>query len=107
MKVRTDGESYIEQRQKNQQNQAKYCDQHSGPFKDLDTGEKVSMLDSKTSRAAVTMKKSEEPSSFIVKTENGKTFKKNCQHLREIGVSNGTHDTILISDGEEENSIEQ
>ena len=53
------------------------------------------------------MKKCEE-TSFIVKTENGKTFRRNRQHLRQIADSNGSDDdTILISDGEEENSIEQ
>ena len=40
IKARTDDESYIEQRQKNQQNQAKYCDQHSRSLKDLHIGEK-------------------------------------------------------------------
>ena len=48
IKPRTDDESYIEQRQKNQQIQVKYYDQHSRPLKDLHIGEKLSMLDSKT-----------------------------------------------------------
>ena len=65
------------------------------------------MLDSKTWKPAVLMKKCEE-TSFIVKTENGKTFRRNRQHLGRIADSNGSDDdTILISDGEEENSIEQ
>ena len=55
---------------------------------------------------AVAMKRCEEPRSFIVKTENGKTFSRDHQHLCQIADSNGTDDIILISDGEE-NSIEQ
>ena len=74
---------------------------------ELQIGEKVIMLDSKTWKPTVWMKKCEE-TSFIVKTENGKTFRRNRQHLRQIADSNGSDDdTILISDGEEENSIEQ
>ena len=63
------------------------------------------MLESKTWKPAVLIKRCEESRSFLVKTENGKTFRRNRQHL--IGDSNGTDDTILISDGEEEDSIEQ
>ena len=65
------------------------------------------MLDSKTWKPAVVMKKCEEPRSFIVKTENVKTFRRNRRHLRQIADRNETGDTILISDGEEENYIEQ
>ena len=107
IKPRTDDESYTEQRQKNQQNQAKYYDQYSIPLKDLHIGEKVSMLDSKTWKPAVVMERCGEPRSFIVKTENGKIFRRNRQHLHQIADSNGTDDTILISDGEEEDSVEQ
>ena len=64
------------------------------------------MLDSKTWKPAVVMKRCEEPRSFIVKTENGKTFS-NCQHLHQIAGSNGTDDTVLIFDGGEENSKER
>ena len=76
-------------------------------MKDHHIGEKVSMLDSKTWKVAVVMKRCEESGSFIVKTENDKVFRRNCQHLRQIADSNGSDDTILVSDGEEENSIEQ
>ena len=107
IKARTDDESYIEQRQKNQENQAKYYDQHSRPLKGLHIGEKVSMLDSKTWKPAVVIKRCEEPRSFIVKTENGKTFRRNCHHLHQIAHSIGIDETILISDAEEENSVAQ
>ena len=80
-KSKKDDESYLEQKQESQQNQAKYYDQHSRTLKDLHIGEKVSMLDSKTWKPAVVMKKFEEPRSFIVKTENGKLFRRNHQHL--------------------------
>ena len=53
------------------------------------------------------MKRCEELRSFTVKTENGKTFRRNCQHLCQIADSSGTDDTVLISDVVEENSIEQ
>ena len=43
------------------------------------------------------MKRCKEPRSFIVKTENDKTFRRNCQHLHQIADSNGTDNTILIS----------
>ena len=69
IKSRADDESYIEQRQKNQQNQAKYYDQHSRPLKDLPIGEKISMLDCKPWKPATVMKRCEEPRSFIVKIE--------------------------------------
>ena len=108
IKARANDESYIEQRQKNQQNQAKYYDRHSRPLKDLHIGEKVNMLDNKTWKPAVVMNRCEEPRSFIVKTENGKTFRRNRQHLRQTADRNETDDTILISDGEEEeNYIKQ
>ena len=91
----------------NLQNQAKYHDNNSRPLIELQIGEKVIMLDSKTWKPAVLMKKYEE-TSFIVKTENGKTFRRNRQHLGQIADTNGSDDdTILISDGDEENSIEQ
>ena len=76
-------------------------------MKDLHIGAKVSMLESKTCKPAKVMKRFEEPKSFIVKTENGKTCRRNCQHLRQIDDSNGTDETTLISDAEEENSKEQ
>ena len=60
------------------------------------------MLDSKTWKPTVVMKRCEEPKSFIVKTEKGKKLRKNRPHLRQIADSNGFDDTILISDGEEE-----
>ena len=53
------------------------------------------------------MKRCKEPRSFIVKTENDKTFRRNCQHLHQIADSNGTDNTILISNGEEEDSIDK
>ena len=65
------------------------------------------MLDSKTWKLAVVMERCGEPRSFIVKTENGKTFRRNRQHLHQTVNSNGTDDTILISNGEEEDSVEQ
>ena len=95
IKARTNDESYFEQRQKNHQNQAKYYDQHSRPLKDLHVGEKVSMLDSKTWKPAVLMKRHEEPRSFIVKAESGKAFRRNHQHLRQIADSNGTDEINL------------
>ena len=107
IKTRANDENYIEQRQKNQQNQAKYYDQHSGPLEDLHIAEKVNMLDSKTWKPAVVINRCEEPRSFIVKTENGKIFRRNCQHLSQAADRNETDDTILISNGEEENYIEQ
>ena len=103
IKAREDDQSYTEQRQKKQQNQAKYYDQHSRPLKDPHIGEKVSMLDSKTWKPPAVMKRFGEPISFIVKTENGKTFRRKRQHLHHIAYSNGTDDNILISDGEDEN----
>ena len=54
----TEDESYIEQRQKNLQNQARYYDRHSRQMNELHTGEKVSMQDSKTWKPAVVMKTS-------------------------------------------------
>ena len=58
VKARTEDESYIDQRQKNLQNQARYYDRHSRQMNDLHTGEKVSMQDSKTWKPAVVMKTS-------------------------------------------------
>ena len=52
-------------------------DQHSRTLKDLHVGKKVSMLDSKTWKPDFAMKRCEKPRSFIVKTENGKTFMSN------------------------------
>ena len=69
--------------------------------------EKFSMLKSKTCKPAVVMKRCEETRSVIVKTENDKIFRRNRQHLCQRADSNGTDDTIVISDGEEENSKEQ
>ena len=69
--------------------------------------EKVSMLKSKTCKPAVVMKRCEEIRNVIVKTENDKIFRRNRQHLCQGADSNGTDDTIVISDGEEENSKEQ
>ena len=53
------------------------------------------------------MKRCEEPRGFAVKTEIGKAFRRNSEHLRQVADSNGTDDPIFISDGEEENSVEQ
>ena len=53
------------------------------------------------------MKRCEEPRSFIPKTENAKTFRRNGQDLYQIADNNGTDDTIIIFDGEEQYSIEQ
>ena len=76
-------------------------------MKDLHIGEKISVMDGKSLKPAVAMKRYEESRRFIVKIENGKTFRRNRKYLRQIADSNGTDNTILISDGEEENSIEQ
>ena len=65
------------------------------------------MLNSKTCKPAVVMKRCEETRSVIVKTENDKIFRRNRQHLCQRADSDGTDDTIVISDGEEENSKEQ
>ena len=51
------------------------------------------MLDSKTWKPVVAIKRNEEPRSFIVKTENGKTYRRNRQHLRQIADNNGSDDT--------------
>ena len=91
----------------NQQNQAKYYDRHSRPLKDLYIGEKVNMLDNKTLQPAVVMNRCEKPRNFIVKTENGKKLTRNRQHLHQTADRNETDDTILISDGKEENYTEQ
>ena len=53
------------------------------------------------------MKRCEEPRSFAVKTEIGKAFRRNREHLNQVADSNGTDDPIFIFDGEEENSVEQ
>ena len=58
---------------------------HSRPLKDFHIGEKASILDSKTLKPAVVKKRS-----FIVKTENGKTCRRNLQHFHQIADSNGT-----------------
>ena len=76
-------------------------------MKDTHIVEKVSILDSRTWKPAVVMKRCGEPISFIVKTENGKTFRRKRQHLHHIAYSNGTDDNILISDDEEENYVEK
>ena len=39
------------------------------------------------------MKRCEEPRCFIVKTKNGKTFRRNLGHLRQISDSHRTDDT--------------
>ena len=80
----------------------KHYDQHPRPLKDFHISVNVRMLDSKTWKPTVVMKRCEEPKSFFVKTEKGKTFRKNRPNLRQITDSNGFDDTILISDGEEE-----
>ena len=56
------------------------------------------MLDSKTWKPAVVMKRCGEPRSFIVKTEKWQNIKKklNCQHLHQTADRNETDDTILI-----------
>ena len=65
------------------------------------------MLDNKTLQPAVVMNRCEKPRNFIVKTENGKTLTRNCQHLHQTADRNETDDNILISDGKEENYTEQ
>ena len=42
-----------------------------------------------------------------MKQGNSKTFRRNLQHLCQVADSSGADDTILISDGKEENSLEQ
>ena len=102
IKTRADDVKYVENKQVLQDNQAKYYNLHTKQLGDLNIGEEVRMLKNGQWRHAVVQNKCEEPRSFIIKTEDGKTFRRNWQHIRQTPLNSTKVQPTVISDDENE-----
>ena len=71
----TDDDEFKERRRKDEDKQSKYYDQHTKEIKELRSGEAVRMLRDGNWEPATVLEKADEPRSYILKTENGRTHR--------------------------------
>ena len=93
LKIKTiDDDEFKERRRKDKEKQGKYYDQHTEEIKELRSGEAVRMLRDGNWEPATVLEKADEPRSYILKTENGRTYRRNRNHILKTEINEGTHD---------------
>ena len=93
LKIKTiDDDKFKERRRKDKEKQSKYYDQHTKEKKELRSGEAVRMLRDGKWEPATVLEKADEPRSYILKTENGRTYRRNRNHILKTEINEGTHD---------------
>ena len=65
---------FKERKREDKEKQSKYYDQHTKEMKELRSGEAVRMLRDGKWEPATALEKADEPGSYILKTENGRTY---------------------------------
>ena len=74
LKIKTiDDDDFKERRRNDKEKQSKYYDQHTKEMKELRSGEAMRMLRDGKWKPATVLEKADEPRSYILKTENGRT----------------------------------
>ena len=78
LKMKTvDNDELKEIRRKDKEKQSKYDDQHTKEMKELRSGKGVRMLRDRTWEPVTILEKADEPRSYILKIENGRTYRRN------------------------------
>lgn len=90
---------FKENRMNVKRKQEHYYNQHAHDAKELQTGERLRILQEGKWEPAIVLKNSDQRRSYIVKYENGGTYRRNRSHL--LKSSTGEHQTIEISDDED------
>ena len=101
-----DDNEFKERRGKDKKKQCKYYDQHTKVRKDLRYGEVVRKLRDAKWIPATVLEKADEPRSYILKTQNGRTYRRNRGHILKIEVDEDDSIEISDNDDEEETSEE-
>ena len=86
--------------------QSKYYDRDTNEMKELRFGQAVRMLRDGKWVPAKVLEKADEPRSFILKTENGRTYCRNRSHILKTEVDEDHLIEISDDDSEEETSKE-
>ena len=78
LKMKTvDNDELKEIRRNEKEKQSKYYDQHTKEMKELRSGKGVRMLRDRTWEPVTILEKADEPRSYILKIENGRTYRRN------------------------------
>ena len=78
LKMKTvDNDELKEIRRKDKEKQSKYYDQNTKEMKELRSGKGVRMLRDRTWEPVTILEKADEPRSYILKIENGRTYRRN------------------------------
>ena len=81
-----DDDEFKERRRKDKEKQSKYYDHCTKEMKELRFGEAVRMLRDGKWKPATVLEKSDEPRSYILKTDNGRTYRRNRSHILKTEV---------------------
>ena len=96
-------DNFEEHRCKAQNNQARYYNTHTKELEKLERGERVRILKDNRWRPAVVIKECQEPRSYEVEMENGRSYRRNRSHLMK--TSKGNHeDKITIPDDDDDDN---
>ena len=76
-------DAFHDQQQVMEEKQAKYINQGTCKLPSLMEGERIHVLKDKTWKPDTVIKHSVEPRSYIIKTEDGKVFRRNRRHCCE------------------------
>ena len=107
MKIKTiDDDEFKGRRRKDKEKQGKYYDQHTEEIKELRSGEAVRMLRDGKWEPATVLKKADKPRSYILKIENGRTYRRNRSHIMKTEVDEDHVIEISDDDDEKETSEE-
>ena len=101
LKIKTiDNDEFKERRRKDKEKKSKCYDQHTKEMKKLRFGEAVRMLRDEKWEPATVLEKTDEPRSYILKTENGRTYRRNRSHILKTEVDED-HVIEISDDGNE------
>ena len=107
LKIKTiDDDEFKERRRKDKEKQGKYYDQHTEEIKELRSGEAVRMLRDGKWEPVTVLKKADEPRSYILKIENGRTYRRNRSHIMKTEAHEDHVIEISDDDDEKETSEE-
>ena len=96
---------------KKQKVQKAYYDRNTKPLVNLKPGQQIRVRTDKTWQPGVVESKSQEPRSYIVKTESGQQLRRNRRHILKTNedrrTDNNTEDYIEITDQEIQSQNEE
>ena len=107
LKIKTiSNDEFKEKRRKYKDKESKYYDERTKEMKALRYGEAVRLLRDGKWEPATVLEKADEPRSYILKTQNGRTYRRNRGHILKIEVDEDDSIEISDNDDEEETSEE-